>query len=68
MIYPPIDDLLEQVDSKYTLSIAAAKRARQIRGGTIPRVKTDSLKEVSIALEEIVEGKVKYERKRDGIK
>jgi DNA-directed RNA polymerase subunit omega len=28
--YPPIDDLLEKADSKYSLVIYAAKRARQI--------------------------------------
>ena len=28
--YPPIDDLLEQVSSKYALAIYSAKRARQI--------------------------------------
>ena len=27
---PPIDDLLERVDSKYALVVYAAKRARQI--------------------------------------
>ena len=27
---PPIDDLLEKVDSKYGLVVEAAKRARQI--------------------------------------
>jgi DNA-directed RNA polymerase subunit omega len=30
IINPPIDDLLEVVDSKYQLVIMAAKRARQI--------------------------------------
>ena len=30
IIYPPIDDLLEKSDSKYSLVIYAAKRARQI--------------------------------------
>jgi DNA-directed RNA polymerase subunit omega len=30
IINPPIDDLLEVVDSKYRLVIMAAKRARQI--------------------------------------
>lgn len=29
---PPIDDLLETVDSKYALVLYAAKRARQING------------------------------------
>jgi len=28
--YPPVDDLLEHVDSKYRLVLFAAKRARQI--------------------------------------
>ena len=27
---PPIDELLEKVDSKYALSVYAAQRARQI--------------------------------------
>ncbi len=68
MLYPAVDDLLEQVDSKYTLAITAAKRARQIKEGSRPQVKTDSIKDVSIALEEIAKGKVQYERIRDGIK
>ena len=68
MIYPSLDDLIKQADSKYTLTIIAAKRARQIREGSIPQIKTKSLKDVSVALEEIAEGKVKYERIRDGIK
>ena len=68
LIYPALDDLLEQVDSKYTLVTTSAKRARQIREGSRPQVKTNSFKEVTIALEEIAEGKVQYERIRDGIK
>jgi DNA-directed RNA polymerase subunit omega len=32
MIEPKIDDLLARVDSKYTLVILAARRARQING------------------------------------
>ena len=30
MIYPPIEDLLDKVDSKFSLVTLAAKRARQI--------------------------------------
>ena len=30
MIHPPIDKLLERIDSKYALVIVAAKRARQL--------------------------------------
>jgi DNA-directed RNA polymerase subunit omega len=72
---PKIDDLLATVDSKYTLVILAAKRAREInsyysqlgegRGEFVPPlVETGGLrnKPLSIALEEIAQGKVEYER------
>ena len=75
MIEPKIDDLLAQVDSKYTLVILAARRAREInsyynqlgegRGEYVPPlVETGGLKNkpLSIALEEIAEGKIDYER------
>lgn len=75
MIEPKIDDLLAQVDSKYSLVILAAKRAREInsyysqlgegRGEFVPPlVETGGLrnKPLSIALEEIAEDKVTFER------
>jgi DNA-directed RNA polymerase subunit omega len=75
MIEPNIDDLLDKVDSKYSLVILAAKRAREInsyynqlgegRGEFVPPlVETGGLrnKPLSIALEEIAEDKVTYER------
>lgn len=68
MIYPSLDELVKQFDSKYTLVVAAAKRARKLREGKVPLVRSRSRKEVSIALEEIAEGKIEYERIRDGIK
>ncbi len=68
MIYPSIDDLLTKVDSKYTLVIAAAKRARQLRSGSKRTVVTDYRKDVTTALHEIEEGNIEYERIRDGIK
>ncbi|MEW5784998.1 MAG: DNA-directed RNA polymerase subunit omega [Bacillota bacterium] len=68
MIYPSIDQLLSRVDSKYTLVITAAKRGRQIRDGSKPVVACGSRKEVTIALHEIADGVIEYERIRDGIK
>ena len=72
---PRIDALLAQVDSKYSLVVLAAKRAREInsyyqqlgegRGEFVPPlVETGELrsKPLSIALDEIAEGKVGYER------
>ena len=75
MIEPKIDDLLAQVDSKYSLVILAAKRAREInsyysqlgegRGEFVPPLVEGggiSNKPLSIALEEIAEGKINAER------
>ncbi len=74
MIEPKIDDLLAQVDSKYTLVILAAKRAREInsyytqlgegRAEFVPPLVESGLrsKPLSIALEEISEGKILAER------
>jgi DNA-directed RNA polymerase subunit omega len=75
MIEPNIDTLLERVDSKYTLVILAAKRAREItsyynqlgegRGEfVLPLVETGGTrnKPLSIALEEVAEDKVTFER------
>src|SRR6266536_1423587 len=75
VIEPKIDQLLESVDSRYTLVILAAKRAREInsyysqlgegRGEFIPPlVETGDLrsKPLAIALQEIADGKVAFER------
>ncbi|RRC96169.1 MULTISPECIES: DNA-directed RNA polymerase subunit omega [Schaalia] len=71
--YPPIDDLLEHVDSKYALVIFAAKRARQINSynrqleqnviqfvGPVVDVEPDE-KPLAIALREIDEGLLSLE-------
>lgn len=74
MIEPKIDELLAQVDSKYTLVILAAKRAREVnsyynqlgegRAEFVPPLVESGLrsKPLSIALEEIAEEKIYAER------
>ena len=59
MVDPSIDYLAEKVDSKYTLVILAAKRARELTVGNqnMPQ------KEVSTALREIAADVITYERK-----
>lgn len=66
MIYPSIDELIEHVDSKYTLVIVAAKRARQIKNNLLEKEKKEqkTYKEVTMALEEIVQGNIYYERRK----
>lgn len=68
MIKPPLDVLLKKVDCKYTLAVIAAKRAREIMNGESPLVESDSNKPVTIAMEEIAEGKIVYQRTKTGIK
>jgi DNA-directed RNA polymerase subunit omega len=69
MIEPPIEQLLDKVDSKFTLVTLASKRGRQINSyfnqlgeglGAIvpPQVASVARKPLSIALEEIAAGKV----------
>ena len=76
MIHPRIDELMEQVDSRYALVIVAARRARQINNyhhqlgeGTFdefppPLVESRSKNYLTMALEEIAEGNIKYEYTR----
>ena len=71
MIQPRIDKLFGTVDCRYALVIVAAKRARQINNyhhqlgeGTFeelpPLVESRSKNYLTMALEEIAEGKIKY--------
>ena len=68
MIHPRIDELLEKVDSRYALVIVAAKRARQLKEGALPMVEVDSGNPVTVALEEIAAGKIRFEMPKLGIK
>ena len=73
MIQPRIDSLLDHVDSRYALVIVAAKRARQINNyhhqlgeGTFddfppPLVESRSKNYLTIALEEMAQGKITTE-------
>jgi DNA-directed RNA polymerase subunit omega len=72
VIQPRIDRLFRNTDSRYALVIVAAKRARQINNyhhqlgeGTFeelpPLVESRSKNYLTMALEEIAEGKIKYD-------
>ncbi len=63
IIYPPINELLEQVDCRYSLVVMVSKRARQLVAGDAPLIDTTpDQKPVSIATEEIYQHKVSFER------
>jgi DNA-directed RNA polymerase subunit omega len=63
MLYPSIDKLLDKVDSKYSLVVAAAKRARMLRDGAKTELKNQTAhKNVGIALEELYGDYIAYEK------
>jgi DNA-directed RNA polymerase subunit omega len=73
MMDPPVEVLLDRVDSKFTLVSLAAKRGRQVISyfnqlgeglGSIvpPQVTSLSRKPLSIALEEVAAAKITYHR------
>ncbi len=62
MIKPSLDQLMHLVDSKYTLVILAARRARDLQDGKPKMVESQSNKPVTIALEELHAGKLFFER------
>ncbi len=71
MLHPSYSDLINVVNSevepgdapvvqsRYSIVIAAAKRARQIIGGSEPEVPGYGKKPLSVAVEELYEGQVK---------
>ena len=61
MTNPSIVDLLNKVEDRYSLVIVTSKRARQIIAGSNPLVEIDSQKPLTIAINEVNEGKVTYE-------
>ena len=67
MIYPPINQLLNTVDCRYTLVVETAKRARQLVSGDMPLTESHETKAVSQAIQEIYEGKITCES-REGLK
>ena len=65
MIDPPIGELLEKVDCRYTLAVEASKRARELIGGSMPLIETKEAKPLSIAIEEINRGLISYTREEE---
>ncbi len=62
MCYPSVDSLIKKVDTKYTLVTLAALRARELTDGEAPLIPAEGKKAVTVAFEEIYEGKITYSR------
>ena len=65
---PTLDELMKKVDSRYTLVVVTAKRARVLTERGSPKADDTSSKPVTAALQEIAYNKVGYIRTHTGIK
>ncbi|WMJ82101.1 DNA-directed RNA polymerase subunit omega [Clostridium sp. MB40-C1] len=69
MINPSIVDLLDKVDNRYSLVTVTSKRARQLIDGETVLVNIDeNVKPLTMAINEVNEGKVLYKSLVEGIK
>jgi len=68
MINPSIVDLKERVGDKYSLVVITSKRARQLIQGEKPLVNVDSNKPLTIAINEVDQGKIDFKVVHEGIK
>lgn len=57
MFNPDLKKMLENVNSRYSLVVGTAKRAREIRDEAIENDEIIDVKTVSTAIEEIYDGK-----------
>ena len=58
MLYPPVADLLKNVDSRYLLVNVVAQRARQIASEAEQYQEELTEKPVTLAIREVAEGKL----------
>ena len=70
MVKPTVAELLKKADNRYELVIATARRARQIAAGDEVRTEIKETSPVTLAANEIAEGKVKIveERKTEEVR
>ena len=65
MLYPSIDELRQKVDSRYTLVMLAALRAKDIVEGKPKLTNVDVDRPISVAATEIDEELITYVREKE---
>jgi DNA-directed RNA polymerase subunit omega len=58
-----LEKLLERKGNRYCLVVVASRRARELNAGTPALIESEVQKTTSLALEEVLQGKIKYERR-----
>jgi DNA-directed RNA polymerase subunit omega len=67
MSFPSLEKCLEQISNRYVLVVLAAKRSRQLNRGAHPQVETKRRKWTSVALEEVIAGKIQPKKPEDKV-
>ena len=65
IVKPSVTELLTKANNRYELVIATSRRARQIAAGDEPMTKVKEESPVTLAANEIEEGKVEIERENE---
>ena len=68
MLYPPVADMLKNVESRYLLVNVVAQRARQIAQEAEEQQEELPKKPVTLAIEEVAEGKLSATLKEEYLK
>ena len=58
-----LEKLLEGKGNRYRLTVIASRRARELNAGAPVLIESEARKITSLALEEVLKGKIKYERR-----
>lgn len=65
IVKPTVNELLEHAENRFALVIATSKRARQISKGAKKLTDAEDVSPVTIAANEINEGKININRPED---
>lgn len=68
MINPSVYELKKKTGDRYSLVVITSKRAREIIDGDEPLVNIKSNKALTIAINEVNEDKIEFEKAEEGIK
>lgn len=68
MSFPALEKCLERISNRYLLVVLSAKRSRQLNRGAQPQVETKRRKWTSVALEEVIAGKIQQKKAEENDK
>ena len=65
MVDPPIEKLIKKAECRYALTVAVAKRSRELVTQDSQYLENSGMKPISLACKEIYEGKIKIINDKD---